>query len=133
MIIHHLPSLKKEPCDCPCTSIPRILGLRTSHESSSPPLRMRFLNSTIQILATLTHNIPTSEPQVGGYPQSPFTKLPLSLNHLTIFPENAQVLISFIIFLLLLQEFLAMFYLMTLVQLHFHQKLFLDFLQNPSF
>jgi len=27
---------RKEPCSCPCTSIPRILGLRTSHESSSP-------------------------------------------------------------------------------------------------
>jgi len=27
---------KEEPCENPCTSTPRILGLRTSHESSSP-------------------------------------------------------------------------------------------------
>jgi len=34
--------MKKEPCDCPCTSIPSSLSLRTSHESSSPYLRMQL-------------------------------------------------------------------------------------------
>ena len=59
---------KKEPCDCPCTSIPKILGLRTSHESSSPSLSMRkgitlHLTWVCQTFktATLAHNIPTSE------------------------------------------------------------------------
>jgi hypothetical protein len=33
---------KKEPCCCPCTSTSRTLGLRTSHESSSPFLSVRF-------------------------------------------------------------------------------------------
>ena len=44
----------KGPCLCPCTSTPRTFGLRTSHESSSPLLPVRFT-------ATLTHNFPTSE------------------------------------------------------------------------
>jgi len=44
MIIHHLPSLKKEPCSCPCTSIPRILGL------------MNFSRITIAILVYATYS-----------------------------------------------------------------------------
>ena len=51
----------KEPCSSPCTSIPRILGLRTSHESSSPFLCMGFLSTP-----TLTHNILTSESIKGA-------------------------------------------------------------------
>jgi len=34
--LHSEIPLIKEPCCCPCTSIPSSLSLRTSHESSSP-------------------------------------------------------------------------------------------------
>ncbi len=57
---------KKEPCSCPCTSTPRTFGLRTSHESSSPLLSVQPTAHFTD--ATLTHNIPTSEPRAGELP-----------------------------------------------------------------
>ena len=40
--LHSEIPLIKEPCCCPCTSIPSSLSLRTSHESSSPLLSVRW-------------------------------------------------------------------------------------------
>ena len=133
MIIHHLPSLKKR-------TMRVSLYFDTLESKSANFSRIVITTLVYAVIVFLTsrlqHSHITFLPQrtrLGELPlvsahEASTTSEPPYLN-----PENAQVLISFILFLHFLQEFLAMFFYLTLVLLQFHQKQFLDFLQNPSF
>jgi len=73
--------LKEKLYEHPCTSISRVLGLRTSHESSSPLWKCnhRVFPPDCNIH---THILPQSHIR-GRYPSRAVYELILSLNHAT--------------------------------------------------
>ena len=59
---------KEEPCENPCTSTSRILGLRTSHESSSPLWKVQSSGFSTWLQPSHTHIVPQSHWR-GCYPR----------------------------------------------------------------
>ena len=90
MFLHHIKK-KKEPCLCPCTSIPRALSLMNFSRITFTALV--YATPAHFRVATLTHNIPTSEPHKGDYPSRAVYDLMLSL--ILITTTNSECLGSF--------------------------------------
>ena len=73
--------LNEKLCEHPCTSISKVLSLRTSHESSSP--LWKCILSAFSGYNLHTHILPQSHIR-GCYPSRAVNELILSLNQITI-------------------------------------------------